>query len=76
MNETRVRLQTLSPGGDDYINASVIEAILPGAPNFIAAQGPKLENNGDFWKMVKQQRVRIIAMVTNCTEQGRSKCAQ
>eukprot|EP00038_Savillea_parva_P001523 m.104689 g.104689 ORF g.104689 m.104689 type:complete len:1549 (-) comp10533_c0_seq2:22-4668(-) len=75
MDSCRVKLHTLG-GGNDYVNASHVRALLPGSPDFIAAQGPTPETCGEFWKMVAQQRVRIVAMVTNCTEQGRSKCAQ
>eukprot|EP00036_Acanthoecidae_sp_10tr_P008760 CAMPEP_0182929828 /NCGR_PEP_ID=MMETSP0105_2-20130417/22827_1 /TAXON_ID=81532 ORGANISM="Acanthoeca-like sp., Strain 10tr" /NCGR_SAMPLE_ID=MMETSP0105_2 /ASSEMBLY_ACC=CAM_ASM_000205 /LENGTH=1523 /DNA_ID=CAMNT_0025068023 /DNA_START=60 /DNA_END=4631 /DNA_ORIENTATION=- len=74
MDAARVHLQSLA-GGDDYINASHIRGLLPGSPDFIAAQGPKPENCSAFWKMIQQQRIRTIAMVTNCVEMGKNKCA-
>lgn len=61
---------------DDYINASHMNGLLPGSPNFICAQGPNENSIGHFWKMVAQQRVRVIVMVTNLVEKGREKCEQ
>ena len=73
----RIKMQTLDPGApDNYINASLLKCLLPGSPDFIACQGPLPTTGGDFWKMVKQQRVRIIVMVTNCNEGGKIKCDQ
>jgi protein tyrosine phosphatase len=73
----RVKMHTAGGGGgggDDYINASHLRKLLPGSPDFIAAQGPLPNTIGDFWKMVKQQKVRVIVMVTNCNEGGKLKC--
>ena len=61
---------------DDYINASHMNGLLPGSPNFICAQGPNENSIGHFWKMVAQQRTRVIVMVTNLVEKGREKCEQ
>lgn len=76
-DETRVVLGT--PGenaDDDYINASHMNGLLPGSPNFICAQGPNVQSIGHFWKMVVQQHARVIVMVTNLVEKGREKCEQ
>eukprot|EP00039_Didymoeca_costata_P009054 m.119956 g.119956 ORF g.119956 m.119956 type:complete len:842 (-) comp14340_c1_seq4:3016-5541(-) len=60
--------------GDDYINASMLKGLLPGAPDFVASQGPKANTIDHFWKMVYQLRSRMIIMVTNCVEGTRTKC--
>ncbi|XP_067433235.1 receptor-type tyrosine-protein phosphatase H-like [Thunnus thynnus] len=72
----RVRLTTSNPNGtSDYINASY----MPGYSSnreYIATQGPLPGTVNDFWRMIWEQRVRGIVMVTNCTEGGRTKCEQ
>ncbi|XP_017274033.2 receptor-type tyrosine-protein phosphatase H isoform X3 [Kryptolebias marmoratus] len=70
----RVKLNTSSPSEIlDYINASY----MPGYDRnreYIASQGPLPSTVKDFWRMIWEQRVRGIVMVTNCTEAGRTKC--
>ncbi|KAF3853515.1 hypothetical protein F7725_014203 [Dissostichus mawsoni] len=72
----RVKLATPNPNGNsDYINASY----MPGynsSKDYIATQGPLPTTVNDFWRMIWEQRVRGIVMVTNCTEGGRTKCEQ
>ncbi|XP_053197058.1 receptor-type tyrosine-protein phosphatase H-like [Scomber japonicus] len=72
----RVKLSTSNPtGASDYINASY----MPGYKNnreYIATQGPLPGTVSDFWRMIWEQRVKGIVMVTNCTEGGRTKCEQ
>ncbi|WAR12822.1 LAR-like protein, partial [Mya arenaria] len=46
---------------------------------YIATLGPTSKQLGDFslfWKMIWQQRVEKVVMVTNLTEQGYPKCEQ
>ncbi|XP_037109357.1 receptor-type tyrosine-protein phosphatase beta-like isoform X4 [Syngnathus acus] len=57
----------------DYINASYI----PGNNSrreYIATQGPLPGTKDDFWKMVWEQNVRNVVMLTQCVEKGRVKC--
>jgi protein tyrosine phosphatase len=59
---------------NNYINANYI----PGfeGQEFIAAQGPKERTVADFWKMIWQQDVYRVAMLTNLVESSKAKCHQ
>ncbi|XP_048213201.1 receptor-type tyrosine-protein phosphatase V-like [Perognathus longimembris pacificus] len=73
-DHSRVRLTPLA--GDphsDYINASFI----PGYAHpqeFIATQGPLKKTLVDFWRLVWEQQVPIIVMLTVGMENGRVLC--
>uniref|UniRef100_A0A8C8HBI1 protein-tyrosine-phosphatase n=1 Tax=Oncorhynchus tshawytscha TaxID=74940 RepID=A0A8C8HBI1_ONCTS len=71
---TRVKLSYVDDDPcSDYINASYI----PGnnfRREYIATQGPLPGTKDDFWKMVWEQNVNNIVMVTQCVEKGRVKC--
>ncbi|CAI5659057.1 unnamed protein product [Oreochromis niloticus] len=72
----RVKLTTSDPDGiSDYINANY----MPGYSSnreYIATQGPLPSTVNDFWRMIWEQRVKRIIMVTNCIEGGQTKCEQ
>lgn len=73
-DSTRVKLSYVDEDScSDYINASYI----PGnnfRREYIATQGPLPGTKDDFWKMVWEQNVHNIVMVTQCVEKGRVKC--
>ncbi|XP_048874177.1 receptor-type tyrosine-protein phosphatase V-like isoform X2 [Brienomyrus brachyistius] len=59
----------------DYINASYV----PGGTSerdFICTQGPLRSTQADFWRMVWEQNVHVIVMVTDCLENDRVLCEQ
>jgi protein tyrosine phosphatase len=62
-DEHRVVLRNCD-SGHDYINASYIKNVLPGTPPMIASQGPIKATVRDFWHMILQENVRIVAMVS------------
>jgi len=69
--DTRVRLSPL-PGieGSDYINAN---RLTDGFTNYISCQAPLSSTFGDFWRMVWEQDVSVIVMLTKIHENGQSK---
>nr|XP_045606618.1 tyrosine-protein phosphatase 10D-like [Procambarus clarkii] len=59
----------------DYINASYIHGYkIP--KEFIASQGPKDNTTKDFWRMVWEKNIRVIVMVTQCTQMNKDKCSK
>ncbi|XP_043092464.1 receptor-type tyrosine-protein phosphatase beta [Puntigrus tetrazona] len=73
-DSTRVRLSCLEDDPySDYINANYI----PGNNfrwQYIATQGPLPGTKDDFWRMVWEQNVHSLVMVTQCVERGMVKC--
>ncbi|WAR16439.1 LAR-like protein [Mya arenaria] len=62
----------------DYINASYIDGFRK-RNAYIATLGPMAKQLGDFgqfWRMVWQQKVEKIVMVTNLVESLKTKCEQ
>uniref|UniRef100_A0A4W6FEX3 Receptor-type tyrosine-protein phosphatase epsilon n=1 Tax=Lates calcarifer TaxID=8187 RepID=A0A4W6FEX3_LATCA len=43
---------------------------------FIAAQGPKEDTVADFWRMIWEQKVATVVMLTNLKERKEDKCYQ
>ncbi|XP_076800966.1 uncharacterized protein LOC143445616 isoform X2 [Clavelina lepadiformis] len=76
IDDARVKLSLLpDQPQSDYINASFIDGYSQTA-KFIAAQGPKENTMNDFWRMVFEQRCKVIVMVTQLKEGYKNKCEQ
>ncbi|KAM4625543.1 tyrosine-protein phosphatase non-receptor type 21 [Polymixia lowei] len=73
-DDTRVELVPTKENNTGYINASHIRITVSGHEwSYIASQGPLSNTCQDFWQMVWEQGVSIIAMVTAEEEGGREK---
>ncbi|XP_068085621.1 receptor-type tyrosine-protein phosphatase kappa isoform X2 [Anabrus simplex] len=75
-DDTRVILEKIpSDPYSDYINANYIDGY--NTPKmYIATQGPKTNTVGDFWRMVWQENVHIICMLTRVWEKDKVKSEQ
>ncbi|XP_051542774.1 receptor-type tyrosine-protein phosphatase H [Myxocyprinus asiaticus] len=73
---SRVHLTINDEGDSDYINANYMPGFGSTNREYIAAQGPLPNTVNDFWRMIWEKRSRVIVMVTNCIESGRTKCEQ
>ncbi|KAH8732185.1 protein-tyrosine phosphatase-like protein [Phaeosphaeriaceae sp. PMI808] len=69
---SRVKLQGVDQAGCDYVNANYVQAAWSNK-RYIATQGPIPTTFKDFWKMVWQQDVRVIVMLTAEQEGGQIK---
>ncbi|XP_053398077.1 receptor-type tyrosine-protein phosphatase beta-like [Mercenaria mercenaria] len=74
-DHSRVKLQQIDDDDptSDYINANY----MPGFNNqreYIATQGPLPGTIDDFWRMVWENGVMVIVMLTQCKEGNRVKC--
>lgn len=73
---SRVQLKTnKGKKHGNYINASHIQGY-EGQQKFIASQGPTKVMLADFVRMLSEQDVEVVVMLTNLTEEGKKKCEQ
>ncbi|XP_031416877.1 receptor-type tyrosine-protein phosphatase H-like isoform X2 [Clupea harengus] len=72
-DSSRVRLNTRGHDSD-YINANYIPGYGRKNKEYIATQGPLPSTVSDFWRMIWEQKSGQIVMVTNCIENGKTKC--
>ncbi|CAG2218792.1 Tyrosine-protein phosphatase 1,Tyrosine-protein phosphatase non-receptor type 13,Tyrosine-protein phosphatase non-receptor type 7 [Mytilus edulis] len=72
-DHTRVILE--SNGGSDYINANYVDGFEK-EKCYIACQGPIKPTVADHWKMIWQENVYQIVMLTNLVEGIKIKCEQ
>ncbi|KAL5008966.1 hypothetical protein ScPMuIL_014547 [Solemya velum] len=76
-DNTRVKLCPRRDNSCGYINASHVR-ISVGEREwwYIATQAPLVNTTTDFWQMIWEHEVDVIAMLTAVYEQGRQKCYQ
>lgn len=75
-DQTRVRLAERNGTiGSDYINANFVLGYKE-RKKFICAQGPMDSTVNDFWRMIWEQHLEIIVMLTNLEEYNKAKCAK
>ncbi|XP_056003196.1 receptor-type tyrosine-protein phosphatase epsilon-like isoform X2 [Ostrea edulis] len=74
-DHSRVVLESGDGFTSDYINANYIEN-MDGRREYIASQGPRENTLVDHWRMVWQEHIQYIVMLTNLIEGPKVKCHQ
>ncbi|KAK6641042.1 hypothetical protein RUM44_012741 [Polyplax serrata] len=75
-DQTRVKLSAVDGIlGSDYINANYVIGYKE-RKKFICAQGPMDNTVNEFWRMVWEQHLEMILMLTNLEEYSKTKCAK
>lgn len=75
-DQTRIKLTPVDGvPGSDYINANFVLGYKE-LKKFICAQGPMEHTVNDFWRMIWEQHLEIVIMLTNLEEYSKIKCAK
>lgn len=75
-DQTRVKLSQVDGViGSDYINANYVLGYKE-RKKFICAQGPMDTTVDDFWRLIWEQHLELILMLTNLEEYSKTKCAK
>ncbi|KAL3881760.1 hypothetical protein ACJMK2_028155 [Sinanodonta woodiana] len=75
-DHTRVKLRPIDDvPGSDYINANYLPGFTK-TREYIACQGPIPATIDDHWRLIWEQNVRVIVMLTQYKEENRVKCEQ
>ncbi|OJD21159.1 hypothetical protein ACJ73_07503 [Blastomyces percursus] len=72
-DHSRVRLQGVPSGACDYVNASFIQSS-HSHKKYIATQAPIPATFNDFWRVIWEQDIRVIVMLTAESEGPQLKC--
>ncbi|XP_065193490.1 tyrosine-protein phosphatase non-receptor type 9-like [Sycon ciliatum] len=79
MEDTRIKLNPMYlpngeyAAGSDYIHANYVCG-LHQPKTYILTQAPMESTFGDFWRMVWEQKLRVIVMAANLVENSLTKC--
>ncbi|KRT79270.1 hypothetical protein AMK59_7578 [Oryctes borbonicus] len=75
-DQTRVKLNQVDGiAGSDYINANYVLGYKE-RKKFICAQGPMDTTVNEFWRLIWEQNLEMILMLTNLEEYSKTKCAK
>ncbi|XP_069969954.1 receptor-type tyrosine-protein phosphatase F [Penaeus vannamei] len=75
-DHSRVRISRREGAAQsDYINANFIKDHA-GRPGFVATQGPTEDTLDDFWRLVWEQKVYTVVMLTSLMEKGKLMCTK
>ncbi|XP_056003194.1 receptor-type tyrosine-protein phosphatase alpha-like [Ostrea edulis] len=74
-DHSRIVLESGDGFTSDYINANYIEN-MDGRREYIASQGPRENTLVDHWRMIWQEHIQYIVMLTNLIEGPKVKCHQ
>ncbi|XP_033624610.1 tyrosine-protein phosphatase non-receptor type 21-like [Asterias rubens] len=73
--DKRIELAPMHDNSTGYINASNIKiSIARETCHYVAAQGPMENTVKDWWRMVWEKGINVIAMLTKVEEGGKDKC--
>jgi len=76
LEESRVKLNTDDEEKSDYINANFIRNYRGDKIGYITTQGPLTPTIPDFWRMIWQEKVTVLVMLTKEYENGVNKSAK